>query len=107
MEKAPGIDKINDEMIKYGGEPLIKKLTEIQTYNGVLYCAKILPRDWKKCEIILIFKKETNTKYKTIVLLAWVKQQQKNFRVSPLYIRSGETLKPPVPKFLEISKIIL
>ena len=49
MEKAPGIDKITNEMIKYGGEPLIKKLTEI--YNEALYTRKS-PRDWKMSEII-------------------------------------------------------
>lgn len=29
MEKLPEIDKIINEMIKYGGKPLPKKITEI------------------------------------------------------------------------------
>jgi len=54
MEKAPEIDKITNEIIKYGGEPLIKKFTEI--YNEALYTRKS-PRYWKMSEIIMIFKK--------------------------------------------------
>lgn len=42
MEKSPEIDKITNEMIKYGGESLAKKITEI--CNKALYTIKT-PKD--------------------------------------------------------------
>ncbi len=52
--KTPGYDNIINEQIKFGGEKLIKKLTEI--FNKILEQGKI-PEKWKKSDISLIFKK--------------------------------------------------
>ncbi len=52
--KTWGYDNITNEQIKFGGEKLIKKLTEI--FNKILEQGKI-PEEGKKSDIILIFKK--------------------------------------------------
>lgn len=52
--KAPGVDGITNEQIKYAGEKLIKILTKF--FNNI--CRnKEIPENWKMAKIILIFKK--------------------------------------------------
>ncbi len=52
--KAPGHDQINNESVRYGGRPMIKKLTQL--FNKILKEQKV-PKDWKLSDIILIHKK--------------------------------------------------
>ncbi len=52
--KSTGHDKICNEQIKYGGDLLRHKL--LANFNQILQSQQI-PLDWKKSEIILIFKK--------------------------------------------------
>lgn len=52
--KAMGTDLICNEQIKNGGEVLIKNLTIL--FNAILL-HKEIPTDWKKSNIILLFKK--------------------------------------------------
>ncbi|KAI5722002.1 hypothetical protein M8J76_002173 [Diaphorina citri] len=53
-EKAAGDDGITNELIIYGKESIIPKLTKI--FNRILYECEI-PKQWKISKIILIFKK--------------------------------------------------
>lgn len=52
--KATGHDKITNEQFKFGGNALTLKLTEI--FNEILK-TQLIPQDWKKSDIILVFKK--------------------------------------------------
>ena len=57
--KSPGHDGICNEHIKYGGEMVVKKLTEI--FNEILEAGKST-EDWKKSDIILLSKKGSRYK---------------------------------------------
>ena len=52
--KAPGLDGLTSEMIKLGGEQIIKEITEL--FNKILQSKKI-PSKWKEAKIIILHKK--------------------------------------------------
>ncbi len=54
-KKAPGHHKINNELIKYGGEVLFK--TQTKLFNKILSGGEI-PEEWEFSDIILTIHKK-------------------------------------------------
>ena len=67
--KAPGIDEISNELIKYGGKHLVEELTKL--INLILQTSKI-PRERKISLTIPVFKRDKNSpaNYRGITLLS-------------------------------------
>lgn len=68
--KTPGEDDITTEMLKYGGENLLKCIKNI--LDKCIYEEKI-PKSWENANVILLHKKGDNTKldnYRPISLLS-------------------------------------
>ena len=58
-QKAPGVDEIPNEFIKYGGKKLATALTSL--YNKILF-SKEIPVEWGECTIKLIHKGNNKNK---------------------------------------------
>lgn len=68
--KSPGLDDIANELLKYGGQDLVKQLT---TFFQKILNSGTGPREWKKSITIPIFKKgdrKTPENYRGITLLS-------------------------------------
>lgn len=70
--KAPGLDNIHNELIKYGGEELLE---ELHTFYNKIATLKKIPEEWRKSITIPIFKKGSKAEpknYRGITLLSTV-----------------------------------
>ena len=68
--KAPGVDQIPSELIKYGGPALI---TEIHKLVCAIWNQQVIPEEWQEAIIVPIFKKGDKTdcnNYRGILLLS-------------------------------------
>ena len=71
MIKAPGWDRVQNEHMKYGGQPLVQMLLHL--YNGILI-TEYSPLSWKKGIIVPIFKGQGKSRsnidhYRPVTLL--------------------------------------
>ena len=72
--KAPGVDNIHNEMIKYRGQALIEEIYEL--FKKICVHVKI-PNQWKESITIPIFKKGAKTEpknYRGICLLSSIQK---------------------------------
>ena len=84
--KAPGIDKVTNDIMILGGEKSVKQITNIFIQISE---TKNIPVEWKEAKMIILYKKgdtRDNKKYRPISLLSHMynlltrilQQQKKN-----------------------------
>lgn len=68
--KAAGMDGISNELLKYGGQPLVEALLEL--FNN-LHEMEVFPRDWGKAACVQLYKSGDRTdpgNYRGIALIS-------------------------------------